>query len=281
MLHSSKVIWKDNATLKDLSLKLSDFRGHGQVMDFVAADDKLYLGSDFAFNHRYFHLEVVNAAASVISAIEIWTGSAWAAVAQIFDDTQNAAGVTMARSGIVGWTPARDVVWAREGSTEDIPELNTLKIYDKMWVRLTFSANLDAAFKIQYVGHRFSSDRDLPGRYPDLLNPDALNAWESGKTGLEEQHVIAAEELIRDMKRDLDIWSENQILDWQLFQDAACAKVAVICFRAFGRDFVDNLDQAEADYAKARNKKIFNIDRNNNAILRPAEKIASVGFRRV
>lgn len=279
MLHSSKVVWKDNATLRDLSLVLSQYRGAGQVLDLVAADDKLYLGSDFAFNHRFIHLTSMNAASSVISAIDLWNGNDWDAVAQIFDETA-VGGITFAKSGIVGWTPARNKSWAREGSTEDIPELSTLKIYDKYWVRITFSATLTNTTKLQYVGHRFSSDDDIPARYPDLLNSDLLDAWEPGKTGLQEQHVVAAEELIRDMKRDLDIWSENQILDWQLFQDAACAKVAMICFRAFGRDFVDNLATATKDYSIAKNKKIFNADKNNNAILRPAEKVASVGFRR-
>lgn len=279
MLHSSKVIWKDNETLRDLSLTLSDFNGEGKVIDIVAADDKLYLGSDYAFNHRFIHLSVVSTATAVISAIEIWTGTAWAAVAEIFDDTQ-VAGKTFARSGIVGWTPARDSVWATEGSTEDIPELSTLKIYDKKWVRITFSADLSALTKIQYVGHRFADDNALAARYPDLINTDLLTAFKAGKTTWIEQHVLAAEELIRDMKKDLDIWSENQILDWQLFQDAAVHKVATYAFTAFGRDFVDNLDTAEAAYAKAKNKRIFNIDKNNNAILRPTEKIASVGFRR-
>lgn len=279
MLHSSKVIWKDNATLRDLSLKLSDLFSNTQVLDLVAAQDKLYLGSDFAFNHRYFDLKIANSGASVISQIETWNGNSWDAVAQIFDDTQ-ASGKSFGKSGIVGWVPDRHVSWAREGSTEDIPELSTLKIYDKMWVRLTFSADLSALTELNYVGHRFSSDNELRGRYPDLLNSDFLDAFTSGKTTWNDQHVLAAEELIRDMKKDLDIWSENQILDWQLFQDAACHKVAMMAFTAAGRDFVDNRDSAEADYAKARNKKIFNKDTNNNAILRPAEKIASVGFRR-
>lgn len=278
MLHSSKVIWKDNTTLVDLSLKLSDINSEAVPFAFVAADDKLYLGSDFSFNHRFIDVKRANTAAAVISQIETWNGNSWDPVAQIFDDTQ-AGGKSFGKSGVIGWVPDRHVSWAREGSTEDIPELATLKVYDKKWVRITFSANL-ADCELNYVGHRFSSDADLRSRYPDLLNPESLDAFEQGKTNWNVQHVLAAEELIRDMKRDLDIWSENQILDWQLFQDAACHKVATYAFTAFGRDYVDNLDTAEAAYQKARNKKIFNIDRNNNAILRPAEKIASVGFRR-
>lgn len=279
MLHSSKVVWKDNAALKDLSLALSDFNSEAVPFAFVAADDKLYLGSDFSFNHRYIDIKRANAAAAAISQIETWNGNSWDAVAQIWDDTQK-GGKTFAKSGILAWVPDRHSVWAREGSTEDIPELATLKIYDKKWIRITFSADLDATTELRYVGHRFSDDGSLKARYPDLSNSESLDAFEQGKTDWNEQHILAAEELIRDMKRDLDIWSENQILDWQLFQDAAVHKVATIVFTAFGRDYVDNLDTAEAAYQKARNKKIFNIDRNANAILRPAEKIASVGFTR-
>lgn len=279
MLHSSKVVWKDNAALKDLSLGLSDFNSGAVPFALVAADDKLYLGSDFSFNHRFIDIKRANDSAAVISQIETWNGNSWDPVAQIWDGTEK-NGKTFAQSGILGWVPDRHSVWAREGSTEDIPELNTLKIYDKKWIRITFSADLAAGTELNYVGHRFSDDSALKGRYPDLMNPESLDAFEQGKTGWNEQHVIAAEELIRDMKRDLDIWSENQLLDWQLFQDAAVHKVATIIFTSFGRDYVDNLDTAEAAYAKARNKKIFNIDRNANAILRPAEKIASVGFSR-
>lgn len=279
MLHSSKVVWKDNAALKDLSLALSDFNSESVPFAFVAAEDKLYLGSDFSFNHRFIDIKRANAGAAVIAQIETWSGTEWNPVAQIWDDTQK-AGKTFAKSGIIAWVPDRHSSWAREGSTEDIPELATLKIYDKKWVRITFSADLDATTELNYVGHRFSDDSALKARYPDLSNADSLDAFEQGKTNWNGQHILAAEELIRDMKRDLDIWSENQILDWQLFQDAAVHKVATIVFTAFGRDYVDNLDTAEAAYQKARNKKIFNIDRNANAILKPAEKIASVGFRR-
>jgi len=279
MLHSSKVVWKDNAALKDLSLALSDINAEAVPFAFVAADDKLYLGSDFSFNHRFIDIKRGNSVAAAISQIETWNGNGWDAVAEIWDGTQK-AGKTFATSGVIGWVPNRHSNWAREGSTEDIPELAALKIYDKKWIRITFSADLDATTEINYVGHRFSDDAALAGRYPDLVNPESMDAFQQGKTNWNIQHVIAAEELIRDMKRDLDIWSENQLLDWQLFQDAAVHKVATIIFTAFGRDYVDNLDTAEAAYQKARNKKIFNIDKNANAILRPAEKIASVGFVR-
>lgn len=279
MLHSSKVIWKDNTTLVDLSLKLSDIYSPAVSFALVAADDKLYLGSDYAFNHRYIDIRSPNTGTSVISQIETWNGNSWDAVAQIFDDTQSSSGKTLAKSGIIGWVPDRNKSWGREGSTEDITELDDLKIYDKYWVRITFSANLTGC-ELNYVGHRFSGDNDLRKLYPDLLNQESLDAFESGKQDWNIQHVLAAEEIIRDMKKDLDIWSENQILDWQLFQDCGIHKVATYAFTAFGRDYIDNLDTAEAAYQKARNKKIFNIDLNNNAILRPVEKIASVGFKR-
>jgi hypothetical protein len=281
MLHGSKAIWNDDASLIDLSQKLSDFYNDPVVLDIVADDDKLYLGADYAFNHRFIDIRRPNSDAATISAIETWNGSSWDAVAQIIDDTQDSAGATFGKSGIIGWVPDRNQAWGREDTTEDIAELSTLKIYDKYWIRLTFDADFTATTEINYVGHRFSRDDDLRARYPDLLNPEALNAFEQGKTNWNAQHILAAEELIRDMKRDLDIWTVDQILDWQLFTDASVHKVASMIFAAFGRDYIDNKNQADKDYAIARNKKIFNTDKNNNAILRPAEKIAQVGFRRV
>ncbi len=281
MLHGSKAIWNDDASLIDLSQKLSDFYNDPVVLALDATDDYLYLGADYAFNHRFIDIRRPNSDAATISAIETWNGSSWDAVAQILDDTQDADGNTFGKSGIIGWVPDRNQAWGREDTTEDIAELASLKIYDKYWIRLTFSADLTATTEINYVGHRFSRDDDLRARYPDLLNPEALNAFEQGKTNWNAQHILAAEELIRDMKRDLDIWTVDQILDWQLFTDASVHKVASMIFNGFGRDYIDNKNAAEKDYAIARNKKIFNTDKNNNAILRPAEKIAQVGFKRV
>lgn len=270
---SSRVIWSDNGVLKDISVSLGDFTAETNVIPFVAAEDKLYIGSDFPFNHRYIDMVAVNDVASTIS-IDLWNGQEWKPAFDIQDRT-SIAGVTLAQSGIVSWvkdTRESWSAWDTNNEGEQITGLTGVKILKLYWARISFSVSLKATTELQYIGHKFSDDNALDIKYPDLGRTAVKAQFKAAKSDWKLQHIQAAEEIIKDLKNRSIIKSKNQILDWELFKGAAVHKVASMAFNAFGKDFKPNEDAAEDKYKIEMNQAVYNIDLNNNATLDPIER---------
>ncbi len=143
MLSTNRVIWEDGSTLRDQSVKLNNFLSETAVIDFEYATDYLYLGSDVPFNHRYFAVEIPNIVASTLT-VEIWNGSGWQAAVDVQDMTAATSGTPLGKSGIIKWVTDRNKSWQKYQTTESMTGsgLETLKIYNMYWVRLSFSANL-------------------------------------------------------------------------------------------------------------------------------------------
>lgn len=278
MLINNRIIFKDNTSLIDLSVKLNNYNSGTETIGIVAAQDAIYIGSDLPFNHRYFQVSTANDQASIIT-VSLWDGSQWNNAVEVIDQTST-TGMTLAQSGIISWTPDRDEVWQYARSTEDISDLSTLKIYDYYWAKFTFSANLKTTTALSYLGHRFSEDADLLAYYPDLLLTTTMSAFQTGKTNWNEQHIAAAEEIVKHLRKKQIIWSVNQILEWQQFTLAGVHKTARNIFAAFGENYKDDRDTAEGDYQKSMNMQVFNVDKNKNARLEKYEKVVYSGLTR-
>jgi hypothetical protein len=278
MLLNNRVIFNDNGTLRDLSVALNNVFSGSEVVAIVAAEDKMYFGAPLPFNHRYFMVPVVNDQASVVS-VDIWNGTEWVAAVDVIDQTKNSSGHTLSRSGIISWAIDRQKSWGMEDTTENMTGsgLTTLKLYNLYWVRFSFSGNLKATTALKYVGHKFSEDNDLKGYYPDLLRTNVKAGFEAGKTDWDEQHVIAAEEIIRDLIKKQEIINANQILDWSVFTDAATHKVAEIAYTAFGADYEDRRETAYENYKDALDKVTFPVDKNQNGHREPEEAKPAFG----
>lgn len=266
MLLKNRVIWDDNGTLKDLTVTLSDIFSRTQVLDFKSGTDALYLGSDLPFNHRYIQLATANSATAK-PQVAVWDGSNFQSVADTLDLTETSSGVTLASSDILEWIPDEDHHWHFENTTEDIPALSSLKIYDLYWIKLTFDADLDASTELSYVGHRFSDDNILNAYYPDLNTSNAKTAFESGKSDWNEQHVMAAEHIIRNLRARKRVVSRNQILNWQMFSEAAVHKVAEMIFSAFGNDFNEQRQMAKTKFDEAIRLDEVDLDKDRDARL--------------
>lgn len=270
---SSRTIWSDNGVLKDVSTALGNYKAGTTVLALTASEDYIFIGSDFPFNHRYIDVKVANDVASAIT-VHLWDGENWKAANDIIDQT-SIAGVTLSGSGVLSWVKATRETWGRESTNnegEQVTGLTGVNILDLYWARLTFSADLKATTEIEYIGHKFSNDDDLDVLYPDLTRTAVKVQFKAAKTDWKLQHIQAAEEIIKDLKNRSIIKSENQILDWELFRDAAVHKVAYIAFNAFGKDFAEDKAAAEGEYKKEMNKALYNIDLNSNATLEQTEK---------
>lgn len=276
MLLSNRVIWSKNGILSDISSEMSDVFSGTKVIDVVSAQDALYIGSEIPFNHRYFNLSSPNAVASVPS-VSLWNGNNWVPAVDVIDETK-VSGASMAQSGILAWVLDREETWDREDTSEHIPALSTLKIYNLYWAKITWSVDFTNTTAIQYVGHKFSKDTMLGGFYPDLNTTGAMTAFEAGKASWDEQTTLAAEEIIRDLKYKAVIWSENQIVEWQQFGEASVHKLAEIIFTAFGDDYEAKRKTARDKYERIMSKMNFNIDLNQNTRIDPEERCGSTGM---
>lgn len=275
-MFSQRVIHSDNGTLLDLSQVLRDFYADSASLPIVAAQDYLYLGSEFPFNHRYIQIDEANSETSAIS-VHIWDGQEWKECVDVFDGTK-VAGKTLAQSGIISWWLNKDHTWQRDDTSynnQTITGLSSATIYDLYWVRITFSANLSASTSLKYVGQKFSNIDDLRGEYPDLVRPDVMQSFETGKVDWLEQEIRAAELIGEDLKSRGVIFSKDQILSYEEFKTASIHKVAELIYSPFNEE---KRTVCHGKFKAAMNKKIFKIDENESGRLDIQEKVQTQGW---
>lgn len=255
----------------DISQKVNDFRTGTQAFAYVAGGS-LYIGSVAPFNNVWFDLGVLNTNTTVPS-VKIWWANGWHDAVDLNDDTDG-----MKQSGRLSWNTDKDKSWDIEQTSEDVAGLAAFKIYWRYWVKISWSADFSAGTTLKYVGQKFATDDTLYSFYPDLSIADIKSGFEAGKTSWDEQHFMAAEHIIRDLKKSGIIKSRSQLLDWTLLQDAACHKVAEIVYQAFGQPYNDQLVRARGQYLEAINIKHFSVDQNANGRLDAPEATHSTIF---
>lgn len=255
----------------DISAKASDFRTGVQNFAYVAGGN-VYIGSIAPFNNLFFEFGVLNTETTV-PAVQIWWANAWHDVVDLCDETEGAT-----KSGRISWNTDKLKSWDVEQTAEDVTGLSAFKIYWKYWIKLSWNVDFSAGTTLKYIGQKFSNDDILSSFYPDLSLSDIKAGFETGKTTWDEQHYMAVEHIVRDLKKSGVIKSRSQLLDWQLLQDAACHKVAEIVYQAFGSPYADQLIRARAAYLEALNVKHFQSDQNANGTLDPIEVTHSTIF---
>ena len=275
-LETQRILWKDGATLRDLSVELNNYRGQNVLFNYEVGD-YLYIGTFLPFNHRHFELAVPNAV-QFATTVEYWNGDGWQAAVDIVDFSES-----FTKSGIIRFVPDdQKQNWASEQYSYDLPELAGTSIYDKFWLRISFDQTLTATTELKHVGFKFSDDDMLYGRYPDLNNQRFRNNFEpteplNTKLDWTEQHFIAAEAIVRDMKRKQIIVSQDQILDFSLLSEASIHKVAEIIYAALGEAYEANRLKVREYYNIALNQGKQPVDGNMNARLDSGERFNMSG----
>lgn len=244
----------------DISQKVNDFRLGDQAFAYVAGGN-LYVGSLAPFNNLWFDLGTLNSATTV-PTVKIWWANSWHDAVDVADETDG-----MKQDGRISWNTDKDKSWDVEQTSELVSGLAAFKIYWKYWVRISWDVNFSIGTTLKYVGQKFSTDDILFSFYPDLAIAELLTGFQTGKTSWDEQHFMAAEHIIRDLKKSGVIKSRSQLLDWTLLQDASCHKVAEIVYQAFGKPYSEQLVRARAQYLEAINIKHFSADLNANGRL--------------
>ena len=275
-----RFIHSDNATLKDYSTEMNDYYSGTAVIDYFTGQDYIYIGSRFPFNSFYLKVASVNAV-SATPTIEYWGGNEWETAVEIIDETAS-SGVPLAQDGWITFTPDKQEGWniddtIKSNGSEEIDGLGSISIYDHYWVRISYSATLTSTTELSFIGYIFSNDNHLKAEYIELTKSTFLDAYESGKTNWEEQHLRASEVLIDDLISDGIVNSGNQLLDRRKLIRVNVCKAAELIYDQFGDDYIDQRDQALIKYNKRKSKGIFNVDINNNAIIDQRETTERMG----
>lgn len=275
MLTDQRIVFSDNSSLTDISVNTGNFREGTSSFPYVAADDYLFIGSFLPFNHKHFDLSTPNDSSSTVS-IDIWDGNQWIAAVDIIDQTA-LSGASLGQNGIISWSSdIDDSSWNREEKSADVTGLSGTKIYNMYWARFSWSSDLNAGTVIDYVGHKFAKDSEMYDVYPELNNSVVLDSFESGKTDWEEQHYLAADHIIRDLKKDNAIVSADQILDFEIFKEAAIHCAAMKIFWGLGQ--TEKHDLAKSKYESFVNVGFLNLDLNRDGRLNINEHAIRQGF---
>lgn len=270
MIKDNRIIYDDNGTKVDYSLELNKIQELTLSKTLVALEDKIYIGSSFPFNSRFFNVSTVNTNASVVT-VKVYDGSAWTAVADKLDGT-SLSGASMGKSGILQFTPSNSVSWPRVSNSADITELSDFTIYNMYWLELSFSANFSATV-FNYIGHKFCDDEQLYSFYPELGRTEVKSGFETGKTTWIEQEVAASDVIISDLIKKGRIVGPSQILNWEKFTIPCIHQTASLVFRAMGDDWKDQFAQAIKDYKEAIEMSVLDIDWDNDGRLDLGEQL--------
>ncbi len=276
----NRVYFSDNGTLVDISRKVGKYQSGSYSLDFVTAEDAIYIGSLVPFNHLYFKLGATVNANAANMTIQTWNGTEFKDVVDIQDETDT--GVPLAQSGHITWTPNRLEKWHREhtedNGIEKITGLGSVTVYDNYWLKVTFDADLSASLEIEWLGQLFSDDEMLGAEFPDLVRSNVLTSFQAGKTDWQEQHVKASELIIQDLVRRGVIFEKGQILDRDKLALASVSKCAEIIFSAFGDDYAEDKIRARNEYEKRVDLSVFHQDKDDDGIIDRHEIGSRTGF---
>lgn len=259
-----RVLFKDVSSISEITKQINKFKSDTYQMN-MTPNDAIYISSDFPLNHFYVKVGEIGNIEDSQMTIEYWSNLGWAPVANLNDYTYS-----LAESGFVEFTPNKDESWLREDTNSQgslIADLESIKIYDQHWIKITFSQTLTQDIELEWIGSKFSDDDDLFSEYPIFNDSTFLTSFEAGKIDWEEQHVKAASLIIQDLKKKNVIMGPEQVLDRSIMLPASVCKTAEIIFNAFGKDYNDQRLAAKNEYDRRIDLSAYAVDTNNNGIL--------------
>ena len=268
-MENNRVIVKDLAVLTDASVEVSKYDSLTYAITVIGGQTKLLIGSRAPFNHVNIELGAVLNVIPAKMAAKYWNGLEFVSFVNLNDRTN-----ALSKSGFIYFTTDKDEQWHRD----DTDEINGLAdyfsgvvIYDRYWMLLEFDVDLTPAVEIKTIGQRFSSDSDLAGKYPGLIDSCMLEGFAAGKTTWDEQAFLAASEIIDDLIDSFAITVAQNVLDPNQLKTASVHKVAGMIYNAFGKDYEDDAKKASGKYFAALNKLKPRVDKNNDGRLNPKE----------
>jgi|SRR6478609_4680999 len=250
-------------SFSDLTAVVNEATSANSASVSMLPGDYLYVSAFLPFNHKFFKLTAGEEAdPGAVPLIELLNApTEWTAVVDQIDYTGG-----FSSSGVLQWTPNWDSNWGLVSqSNRDVPALqNGPVVYQAYWLRISFPDPI--AFGMDYVGQKFSSDADLYAEYPMLNQTAILSGWKVGKADWEDQHILAATYIAKELiQRNLAV-SKDQILDISTLRSAAVHKTAHIIYSGLGvKNYAENIAAALKAFELAMKQDKFGLDVNGNA----------------
>lgn len=260
----------DTNSWTDYTVELNEWKNGKNVTLTFNAGDYLYISTFLPFNNKFFRFFTPSVTARSPYIELLNAPNEWSPVVDSLDYTNG-----MQQSGVLQWTPNFDKNWGLvTDSSRDIDALaNGPTVYDSYWMRMSFSGG-PTVFTLSYIGQRFSSDYDLYMEYPMLQNQQILAGWAQGKTDWEDQHLLSALYLAKEMRQRNIILSDNQILDIATLRSPSVHKTAHIIYSGLGaRNYAEEIKLAAENFQRSMTQDKFRTDQNANARLDRSEKV--------
>jgi hypothetical protein len=278
-LFDQRVIYSDDGVLTDISPSVNDFRSGATVIPMIAGEDYIYIGTAYPWSARYFEIGVANnVAASVV--IELYDNGAWVSAVDILDFTKLTS-APLSVSGYIRFLRNRDRSWTRIEKSHEVVALPNTLIYDMFWMRVSFTADLLSTASLKFIGQKFSDDSSLYALFPDLNQAALKSLFQTGKTNWDEQHYMAAQAIVDDMKARNMIISQDQVLDPWAFSRMSSYKVAEMIYGGLGDSYMERKKAAAGEYQKAFSEgfKSLNLDVSQDGTLSRGEQMVSFSKR--
>lgn len=269
-----RVFYSDNGTLTDYSIAAQN--SELIPMAVTAAQDYVYVGQYFPFNNLYFEMDVANTNTSDVS-VQYWNGKIWTSARDILDGTKM-AGKSLARSGVIQWSPDRTDKWLVINDTTDggnPSELASLEIYNLYWMRFKWSADLSGTTSVNNIAYSFCTNEMLRAIDPEIDN--YLTAWGgASKTNWNEQIMLASQEIVFNLKSRGLILAVGDILRFDDVSLATCYRCLSIILRMLGQPFAAKRQDYQIAESELLAVKRFSFDTNSDAVLDKGEISNSV-----
>lgn len=268
-----------SGSLKDLSIENSEW----SEFSFDATNSEyLYVAQAYPFNNLYLECSTGNVNTANIE-VEFWNGKQWASAVDVLDGT-SVSGSTLQRPGVIQWGIDIDGnPWDKIQDTSDQnepSELQSLKIYDLWWVRLSPSQNLSAGTKLKRINYLFCTNQQLLDHDPEINN--YLEAWGGvAKTDWTDQIIAASQHVVTHLKAKGVLNHQAQILRFDDFSIAATYKTLSFIYARLGSSYAEKRDYYEQQFKDQMNLVRFTgIDNNSNGRVDQSE-IAALTARAV
>ena len=271
MFYDRRIIWKNNTTPVDITIAVTGPTAASVVIDYVAADDKIYVGSIYPFNHLYFDFAVVNAT-TVTPSVRMWNGSSWVSTVDLIDETDG-----WKQAGKISWNVPRETSWHRELDSFDVDGLTGTVIYNFYWAELSFSGDLTGTTDLKYVGQLFSTNSDLFTMYPDLNKTALMEQYEAGKTNWTRECILGTESCLSYLKAKNIIKGDSSIMRPDLLKVACIHKTAQMIYSSFGEAYKDDWKRAGDAFNEAISMKFYQTDVDSTGELSLEERQIPTG----
>ncbi len=266
MLQSLRLFKSIGGVLSDLSIENQEKGSY--FLPELSSTNYLYIAQPHPFNNFHVWKKVANDSVAKIK-VEYWDGTIWRSMVDVIDVT-SIGGKTLARSGVVIFTPDPDKQWEAIDKSEKVSELSTLKIYDSYWLRVSTDNPINVNSSIEELSFCFAKSDSIADL--DFEVEQYKEAFYEGKTDWTEELMLASKIVIDDLKKHNVIKDRGQLIKIEELALPTSYRALMVIYKHLGKSFLDKLSDTRKDYDRSLSFGNFTVDKNKNANIDEEEK---------